>query len=60
MSDACGLPHKRRDALKMQAGLMHLFEELCIRHHSKEKAWLLQGAGLYWGASTGHRRTTTG
>lgn len=49
MSDACGLPHKCRDALKMQAGLMHLLEELCIRHYGKKKAWLLQGAGLYWG-----------
>ena len=50
MSDACGLPCKYGDAPKTQAGLMCLFEELCIVYCSKERNALLpQWAGLCCG-----------
>jgi len=56
-SDVCGLPHNYGHALKMPAGLMLPFEELCIRHCGKEeKAWLASTAG----SSTGHSCSTTG
>lgn len=36
MLDACGLLHKYGDTLKMPAGLMNLFQALCIAHCVKE------------------------
>lgn len=50
MSDACGLPCKYGDAPKMQAGLMCLFEELCIVYCSKEEKCTVAAVGwpLLW------------
>ena len=50
MLDACGLPGEYQDALKMPAGLIHLFGELYTAHWGKGgKGMAVRCAGVCCG-----------
>lgn len=55
MLDVCGPSCEFRDAWKMPALVMCLFEELCSMHCGKEGTWMVGTVGrpLLW-AGAGH------
>lgn len=61
MLDACGLPYEYEDASQMSAGLMCLFEEMCIAHcglKEREMNGCCCGLASSVGSSASHRCLT--